>query len=140
MLIPSPLLPGSCESLWLPFQSSCYLVSFKRVSWHEAENSCNQLGAHLMVVNDEDEQVFIYMTNLLVDLWIGLVERGEEGNWTWVDGTNFNTTPHFWEKDQPDNWHEVENGEDCGQLHHGMYWNDADCSAPFSYICEKEAD
>lgn len=25
--------------------------------------------------------------------WIGLVERENEGHWSWVDGTDFNSTP-----------------------------------------------
>lgn len=100
--------------------------------------------------------------------WIGLVERQHEGHWSWVDGTNFNSTPtwvegeasrrryqnwnnsscclvfRFWDEGQPDNWSFRENGEDCGQLHASLnrkrkLWNDADCSLGYRYICEAKA-
>ncbi|KAL0186631.1 hypothetical protein M9458_018301, partial [Cirrhinus mrigala] len=67
--------------------------------------------------------------------WIGLVEKGQEGQWTWVDGTDFNSTEHHWDAGQPDDWNVRVNGEDCGQLH-ARLWNDADCTLSYPYICE----
>ncbi|KAF6733683.1 Hepatic lectin [Oryzias melastigma] len=76
--------------------------------------------------------------------WIGLVEPHQEGEWTWVDGTDFSSTPTFWAEGQLDNWDFRENGEDCGQLHASVkrirkLWNDADCNLSYRFICETKA-
>uniref|UniRef100_A0A4W5MSB5 C-type lectin domain-containing protein n=1 Tax=Hucho hucho TaxID=62062 RepID=A0A4W5MSB5_9TELE len=101
-----------------------------------------ELGAHLLVLNSEDELDYI---SQVIDAgeryWIGLVERTQEGHWTWVDGSDYKSTPLFWDKGQPDDWHVGVSGEDCGQLHEGPHrrrklWNDADCNLTYNYICE----
>ena len=51
---------GSCEQCpasWLPFRGSCYFFSIPPASWVEAQRSCASAGAHLVIVNDLDEQV-----------------------------------------------------------------------------------
>ncbi|KAL0979515.1 hypothetical protein UPYG_G00186050 [Umbra pygmaea] len=115
----------------------------RKLDWETAEQKCIELGAHLLVVNSQDEQDYISkVVQGNEHYWIGLVERTEEGNWTWVDGTAYKETPKFWDNGQPDNWHVRVNGEDCGQLHpkpraaYRKLWNDADCTLLFLYICE----
>ncbi|XP_061117664.1 CD209 antigen-like protein C [Conger conger] len=142
-LIPShqkPMAPmqGPCDEGWLFFQGSCYLLSSDRLSWHDAEKICEDQGAQLFVINNADELDFIEGVMFDTNYWIGLVERAEEGHWSWVDGTNFLTTPHFWDVGQPDEWDYPANGEDCGELRINLRprWNDADCSLRVRYICE----
>ncbi|KAJ8414766.1 hypothetical protein AAFF_G00022890 [Aldrovandia affinis] len=132
---------GPCDEGWLFFQGSCYLLSTQTANWHTAEGKCDEQGAHLLVINNADEQDFISDVMIRSSYWIGLLERGEEGHWSWVDGTDFLTTPHFWDVGQPDEWEVPLYGEDCGQLHlnaqHGVTrWNDADCSLKHPYVCE----
>ncbi|XP_035292358.1 hepatic lectin-like isoform X1 [Anguilla anguilla] len=133
---------GPCDEGWLFFQGSCYLRSSDRNDWHGAETKCEEHGAHLLVINNADEQDFIGNVVQQTSYWIGLVEKGEEGHWSWVDGTDFLTTPHFWDVGQPDDWEVPLNGEDCGQLHITSYgdlrWNDADCSQRCRYVCEQK--
>ncbi|XP_035497033.2 C-type lectin domain family 4 member E isoform X2 [Scophthalmus maximus] len=133
---------GTCGNGWSSFQRSCYLLSTSPVTWSKAEEQCRAHGGHLLVVNNVEELDFISkIVELRYSYWIGLVEREHEGHWSWVDGTDFHSTPTFWDKGQPDNWDYRENGEDCGQLHASerrkrKMWNDADCSLWYQYICE----
>ncbi|XP_054630225.1 C-type lectin domain family 4 member E-like isoform X1 [Dunckerocampus dactyliophorus] len=133
---------GTCKEGWVSFQSSCYLLSTTTATWSKAEEQCRSHGGHLVVLNGVEELDFISeISEITYKYWIGLVERTHEGEWSWVDGTDYNVTPKFWDVDQPDNWAFRRNGEDCGQLHATdvrvqRRWNDADCNLSYNYICE----
>uniref|UniRef100_A0A3Q3WA92 C-type lectin domain-containing protein n=1 Tax=Mola mola TaxID=94237 RepID=A0A3Q3WA92_MOLML len=47
----------SCREGWVSFQSSCYLLSTSTSTWSGAEEACQRLGAHLLVVNSLEELV-----------------------------------------------------------------------------------
>uniref|UniRef100_A0A672JBH4 Asialoglycoprotein receptor-like 1 n=1 Tax=Salarias fasciatus TaxID=181472 RepID=A0A672JBH4_SALFA len=136
---------GACRNGWSSFQRSCYLLSRSEVKWSRAEQLCKEEGGHLLVVNDMDELDYISkIVEIRFNYWIGLVERHNEGHWSWVDGTDFSSTETFWDEGQPDDWDYRENGEDCGQLHGSnvrkrKLWNDADCNLSYRYICEARA-
>uniref|UniRef100_A0A8C2XNQ6 C-type lectin domain-containing protein n=1 Tax=Cyclopterus lumpus TaxID=8103 RepID=A0A8C2XNQ6_CYCLU len=137
----------TCMEGWVSFQTSCYVLASTAMIWSKAEEQCQRHGGHLVVLNNVEELVrFTDYISKVVDIkynyWIGLVEREHEGHWSWVDGTNFNSTPILWDNDQPDNWeYYSENGEDCGQIHASKrrkrkMLNDADCNLPYHFICE----
>ncbi|XP_005473067.1 C-type lectin domain family 4 member E isoform X1 [Oreochromis niloticus] len=136
---------GTCSEGWVSYQSSCYLVSITSITWSKAEEQCKAHGGHLLVLNTAEELDYISrIVPIKYAYWIGLVERHHEGQWSWVDGTDYRSTPTFWDEGQPDDWDYRENGEDCGQLHPSerrerRLWNDADCNIKFHYICEKRA-
>ncbi|XP_042344592.1 asialoglycoprotein receptor-like 1 isoform X2 [Plectropomus leopardus] len=133
---------GTCQVGWVSFQRSCYLLSTTGLTWHRAEAQCITYGGHLLVLNTVEELDFISkIVEITHNYWIGLVERTHEGHWSWVDGTDFSTTPNYWDIGQPDNWDYRENGEDCGQIHGfdrriRKLLNDADCGLQYRYICE----
>ncbi|XP_026199327.1 asialoglycoprotein receptor-like 1 isoform X2 [Anabas testudineus] len=133
---------GACRDGWVSFQRSCYLLSTIALTWSKAEEQCRTHGGHLVVLNNVEELDYLSkIVELRYNYWIGLVEREHEGHWSWVDGTDFNSTPVFWDKGQPDDWDYRENGEDCGQIHASArrkrkMWNDADCNLVYQYICE----
>uniref|UniRef100_A0A665T1H0 Asialoglycoprotein receptor-like 1 n=1 Tax=Echeneis naucrates TaxID=173247 RepID=A0A665T1H0_ECHNA len=111
-----------CREGWVSFQSKCYLMSTSTVTWSKAESLCQSVRGHLfknkMLSSFYFKDFISNVAEARYSYWIGLVEH-EEGHWTWVDGTDFNTTPTV-------------NGEDCGQLHPSYrnqrkLWNDADC-------------
>ncbi|KAL2092290.1 hypothetical protein ACEWY4_012088 [Coilia grayii] len=135
---------GNCNDGWYMFNEHCYFVSDETVNWHRALQLCTEERALLFVPNSYEEMEFITHAALEQHMyWIGLVEYGQEGNWTLVDGADFNSVPKYWDVGQPDDWHVRVNGEDCGQLHpqikHGLRrWNDADCTLNYRYICETE--
>ncbi|XP_060786978.1 asialoglycoprotein receptor 1-like [Neoarius graeffei] len=146
--VPLPVT-GPCEDNWVFYKTKCYYVSTQKKSWHIAEKACIQQRAHLLVVNDLEEMEYIsQVVEDHLNFWIGLVEREGEGNWSWVDGTDYKTTEKLWDEGQPDDWHIRVNGEDCGQIHakqnfpstttHRL-WNDADCTLSYHYICERPA-
>ena len=61
---------------------------FQARTWHQAKAACELYGAHLVVINDEDENNFV--KNGLVPKaqpWIGLFDKNENSEWIWVDGT-----------------------------------------------------
>uniref|UniRef100_A0A3B4T484 Asialoglycoprotein receptor-like 1 n=1 Tax=Seriola dumerili TaxID=41447 RepID=A0A3B4T484_SERDU len=133
------LKPGICKDGWMSFRESCYLLSTTVTTWIKAQSLCITQGGHLLVLNNVEELIYS-------NYWIGLVERHQEGHWTWVDGTDFASTPTTNKclGIEPDNWAFRENGEDCGQLHASdrrkrKRWNDADCSLQYQYICESRA-
>uniref|UniRef100_A0A8C2EPP1 C-type lectin domain family 4 member E-like n=1 Tax=Cyprinus carpio TaxID=7962 RepID=A0A8C2EPP1_CYPCA len=133
---------GPCQENWVFYKDSCYFQSLTKKKWQSAEKNCVEKGSHLAVVNDLAELDFLSsIVKLSESYWIGLVEK-EEGEWTWVDGTDYSTTEHLWDVGQPDDWDVRVNGEDCGQLHARIteerrrLWNDADCTLSYPYICE----
>ncbi|XP_035770070.1 asialoglycoprotein receptor-like 1 isoform X1 [Neolamprologus brichardi] len=138
----SALSSGTCSEGWVSYQSSCYLVSITSITWSKAEEQCKAHGGHLLVLNTAEELDYISrIVPIKYTYWIGLVERHHEGQWSWVDGTDYRSTPTFWDEGQPDDW---DNGEDCGQLHPSKtcerrLWNDAHCNITCRYICEKRA-
>ncbi|XP_034002682.1 C-type lectin domain family 6 member A-like [Trematomus bernacchii] len=90
-------LKKSCPEGWRKFDSSCYLFSTEKRSWEQSRDNCTARGAHLVIVDSEEEQEIITsMTKK--DTWIGLSDREEEGTWKWVDGSPLTLTPERWEE------------------------------------------
>ncbi|XP_010219245.1 PREDICTED: C-type lectin domain family 17, member A-like, partial [Tinamus guttatus] len=82
-------LPDSrrCSAGWKVFEESCYSFSTESTSWEEAEQICTDQGAHLVIVNTDQEQKFLKDNiNNSSSYWLGLSDRQEEGTWLWVDG------------------------------------------------------
>lgn len=135
---------GECQEGWVSYENSCYLLSTTKESWSAAEAKCHNFQGHLLVVNNAEELDYVSkIADLGESYWIGLVERQNEGHWSWVDGSDYSSMQKFWDVDQPDDWDYRENGEDCGQIHASAVrkrrlWNDADCSLGYRYICEKQ--
>ena len=65
--------------------------------------------------------------------WIGLYEKGRDGQWEWTDGTPYEYDN--WRPGEPNNW--AGNDEDCAIVNYNRThkWFDASCSAAFRYIC-----
>lgn len=113
-----------------------YKVYEQNVSWHEAKARCEKLGGHLATVGSKQEHAFI---NKLADgryLFLGATDEENEGQWEWVDDTEWEFTD--WLGGQPNN--------SFGSEHYlstfdGGGWNDAtaegdDWWSPSGYICE----
>ncbi|XP_072006210.1 asialoglycoprotein receptor 1-like [Engystomops pustulosus] len=127
-----------CKTGWKHFALSCYYVTSQLRSWSHAKKHCEDQEAHLVVINSQEEQEKMKQITAGLHTWIGLTDV--DGQWKWVDGTSYESTPKFWAKDQPDNWygHGLGGGEDCALLWYRDAWNDDHCSRKFQYICEKE--
>ncbi|XP_034003324.1 CD209 antigen-like protein A [Trematomus bernacchii] len=128
-------LKKTCPEGWRKFGCSCYLFSTEKASWEQSRQDCRAEGAHLVIVDSEEEQEFI--TRMIKEnTWIGLSDREEEGTWKWVDGSPLNLNLTFWSPGQPDNFDE----EDCAEIwsiDHSQSWNDKACKNDQHWICEK---
>ncbi|XP_059407665.1 C-type lectin domain family 10 member A-like isoform X2 [Carassius carassius] len=68
------------------------LVNFfmsTELSWSDSRQYCRDRGADLVIINTEEKQRFI--SSLVSErVWIGLSDRENEGNMTWVDNSTLN--------------------------------------------------
>ncbi|XP_038640510.1 uncharacterized protein LOC119956998 [Scyliorhinus canicula] len=125
---------GQCPPNWHLFNRACYYFSNQTGTWQFAKQQCSTEHSHLLVINSSEEQNFITEAANNSMYWIGLRDIGG-GNWTWVDDTICRSSSTFWSVGEPNNW----NGktEDCVHIEDEGRWNDIQCSANLSWICEK---
>ncbi|XP_063787743.1 CD209 antigen-like protein C isoform X4 [Pseudophryne corroboree] len=124
----------SCDSGWLQFEDSCYLLTSSRSNWTTAQSACERLQSNLAIITSRKEQVFLNYQMSERHYWIGLTDVETENKFKWVDGTTLSLTSFSnWGNGNPDN----KNDEDCVQLRDCGRWNDAQCSGVNYAICEK---
>ncbi|CAM4664952.1 unnamed protein product [Lepidochelys kempii] len=123
---------------WRFYGGNFYYFSQEKKPWDEAERFCVSQDSHLTSVSSQAEQEFLSNESKGESHWIGLTDRGTEGSWRWVDGTEFraDASRGFWEENQPDNWHQGTGGrEDCVEIR--PRWNDANCTLLSRWICKQ---
>lgn len=86
------------------FKGHWYKVFPDKLTWQQAKAKCEEMGGHLVVVHDANEEAFI--KNLaanagLGNVWLGASDQAQEGRWVWVDGTPLNYAN--WGPSQPNN-------------------------------------
>uniref|UniRef100_A0AAY5KVN8 C-type lectin domain-containing protein n=1 Tax=Esox lucius TaxID=8010 RepID=A0AAY5KVN8_ESOLU len=123
------------QERWSYFGSSLYFLSTEQKTWYESRQDCQRRNADLVIINSEEEQIFLF--GLKLRSWIGLTDKDEQGTWKWVNGTVL--TKGYWHSGQPDNF---QNQEDCAEIYYGEdnpveTWNDLSCGATLNWICEK---
>lgn len=87
------------------FKGNHYLVISESVSWHKAKQKCEDLGGHLVVINDAEENAFVTSIAAKASLdtiWLGATDEVKEGEWVWVTGQK--VTYANWIPGQPNNW------------------------------------
>ncbi|XP_056425119.1 hepatic lectin-like isoform X2 [Hyla sarda] len=127
---------GTCDSGWYFFDRKCYFFSNTKSNWNRARSLCVQKNADLAVINNENEQRFISSITGSMPYWIGLTDNESEGNWTWVDGTDYKKSYKSWSPDEPNS---SGGEEDCAQVLKLGKWNDKSCHDTNTYaICEKK--
>jgi hypothetical protein len=75
-------------------------------TWTAAEAKAIQLGGHLVTINDEAENQWVFDTfshygGVGRGLWIGLTDQAVEGEFRWVDGTPLSF--ERWAPSEPNN-------------------------------------
>ncbi|XP_067876901.1 CD209 antigen-like [Heterodontus francisci] len=80
-----------CPDQWKLFQKNCYYLSSNTNNWAGAQRSCASMDANLVVINKAEEQAFIE-TLIAKRSWIGLSDSISEGDWRWVDGTDYTSS------------------------------------------------
>ncbi|XP_004318882.1 C-type lectin domain family 4 member E-like [Delphinus delphis] len=127
-----------CPLNWVPFQSSCYFFSTNTMTWTASLKNCSSMGAHLVVINTQEEQEFLYSRKpKRKEFYIGLTDQVTEGQWQWVDGTPFTKSLSFWDIGEPNN---IVTVEDCATIRDSsnprQNWNDMPCFFNMFRICE----
>ncbi|XP_039991833.1 C-type lectin domain family 10 member A-like [Xiphias gladius] len=143
-----------CHDSWRLFETKCYYFSSRMLSWSSSRAWCRTQGGHLLIVNSEQEQNFIFDTSQELEqsstrLWIGMTDAEEEGDWRWVDGSKVTSDAQmYWLSRpgmgaEPDDWKlDDPLGEDCGHIDTSenalKSWMDGSCEKPYRWICEKD--
>ncbi|XP_066426594.1 C-type lectin domain family 17, member A-like isoform X2 [Molothrus aeneus] len=125
--------PQPCGPGWLPHGSSCFSFSPDALSWGRALNACADLGAHLAVIREQEEQLFLLEnSNRSSSYWLGLRDLQQAGQWRWVTGEE--PTVMFW-----DVWLQEEQREPggCGALGPKGRWVSVRCSEPLRWVCQR---
>ncbi|XP_039643943.1 CD209 antigen-like protein E [Perca fluviatilis] len=128
-----------CPDRWKRFGCSFYFKSEKRKYWYGSRDDCEQSGAHLVVINNEEEQKFVTELSKDGEYWIGLRygRRQGEYKWQWVDGSPLTET--FWASGLPHDYGNFTAVTCCDQQ--GKWRqrrNDGSYHGPKKWICEKE--
>ncbi|XP_025903929.1 hepatic lectin-like [Nothoprocta perdicaria] len=126
-----PCGPGSRE--WEYFDKKCYYFSLGRTTWHKAKAACEEMHSHLAIIDSYAKQSFVMFRTRNERFWIGLTDENSEGEWEWIDGTDYKSTFTFWKEGEPND----SSNEDCAHLWGLGQWNDVYCSYECYYICEK---
>ncbi|XP_059846839.1 C-type lectin domain family 10 member A-like [Hypanus sabinus] len=124
-----------CPTEWIRFRESCYQFSSSARSWTEAQRHCASVDAHLVVINNAEEQDFLRRT-LQNRCWIGLSDAESEGDWIWVDGTDYSSSLTNWAEGEPNNEGYT---EDCVEIFVTGEWNDLPCNVFRYWLCEKSS-
>ena len=78
-------------------------------TWQSAEAAAAVLGGHLVTINEQAEQDWIYNTfSRFGNVWIGINDYDTEGTWVWADGTPVSYTN--WGPNEPDSGDSYDGG------------------------------
>ncbi|XP_061844810.1 C-type lectin domain family 4 member E [Colius striatus] len=135
-----------CPKGWRRFQEKCYYLSTDKMPWAESEQNCSGMGSHLVVINSDDEQEFLFNWAKEVPTkayetkyYIGLTAY-VNGQWQWVDQTPYKKAAMFWKPGEPN----LLFAEKCAAIHvkgnrdSNTYsnWNNVLCFTNCYRICE----
>ena len=79
--------PALAEYIWHQYGRHRYALTAPG-TWEEAEAESVAIGGHLVTINNEAENNWLYqtfgITESFKDLWIGFNDVAQEGHWVWV--------------------------------------------------------
>lgn len=142
--------PAPCPDGAVTAHGRCWLALPGDASWTAARITCRQAGMELASIANryENDTARAVATTTCGDVaaWIGLSDRGREGNFVWSDdrGARFNN----WNSGEPNNWPGEPSGEDVTELGVDGGWNDlglsavrgcAVCARPLQSSCDDSA-
>lgn len=116
-----------------PANGHWYLLLRPERSWHTAQEYCRGMGAHLVTISSEAENLFVY--NIASYAWLGASDKNQEGVWLWVTGEPM--TYVNWAEGEPNNCSEP----NCRPEHYltfsetPLQWNDV-AATELPFICE----
>uniref|UniRef100_UPI00398F0680 asialoglycoprotein receptor 1-like n=1 Tax=Pristiophorus japonicus TaxID=55135 RepID=UPI00398F0680 len=123
-----------CPDQWTLFSQKCYYFSPNTDDWSSSQRFCSSKMANLVVIDTMEEQGYLKQELKAIRHWIGLNESNIEGDWVWVDGTDYATTQQFWSAGEP---RDIGNYEECAGLRSDGKWAVYSCSQKLNFICER---
>ncbi|KAM6438696.1 C-type lectin domain family 4 member E-like [Rhynochetos jubatus] len=138
-----------CPKGWKRFQKGCYFLSEDAMPMDESVQNCTGMGSHLVVINSEAEQEFLFKlakgafpNAYETKYYIGLTAY-KTGQWQWVDQTPYEKAATFWKPGEPN----LLFVEKCAAIHvkgnadSSTYsnWNNILCFTSCYRICEMAA-
>ncbi|XP_062571892.1 macrophage mannose receptor 1-like [Saccostrea cucullata] len=130
---------SECGKGWVDdSRSSCFYFISKLLTWSSAEYECRKRGAHLISIDDAEEQAFITGVLKSIDVggsvWIGANSRTEGVGFQWTDGDPF--VFYNWFPGEPES--QLEGDEECVAMFiSNSLWTDNSCQQLHSAVCEK---
>ena len=67
------------------YENHTYISVSRKVNWHIAKKLCENVGGHLVIIEDEKENDFIRKI-ISSGSWIGLSDHEKEGDFKWING------------------------------------------------------
>ncbi|KAK6469093.1 killer cell lectin-like receptor subfamily F member 1 [Huso huso] len=110
------------------YNGGCYFLSTEQNSWNFANESCSKLGAHVAVIENEEELDTIHRAiPSYSNYWIGL--RRKDRHWLWVDGTQLDEKISV--STQRREYH-------CASVYGSGVYAES-CNTVYPWICEQDA-
>ncbi|XP_073399044.1 C-type lectin domain family 19 member A isoform X1 [Dendrobates tinctorius] len=148
---PDVTQPYACPLFWTEFSGNCYRFFPINKTWAEADFYCAEFSlgrttAKLVSIHSWEENIFVFdlvnsqVPGIPTDVWIGLSDRRQEGEFEWTDGTTHDYS--YWDGNQPDDaTNSSTEDEDCVQIWYRYYsalrsWNDNSCNREFPFVCK----
>nr|CAD7438675.1 unnamed protein product [Timema bartmani] len=131
-----PVLPGGYITI---DQVGSYKWHLEQKSWDEAEATCQSEGGHLVVIDSEEEALYVLglfpsQEGEVKGSHYGVRDNEQDGSFVTIYGNPLSETGYErWARGQPDD----DNGaEFCIELIRNGEFNDEPCSKELPFICE----
>ena len=132
------MISTGCPQGFIQYGSLCYNFNTTLVSWFEARDTCQRLGAILAEPKTVGENTFIkdlFIQNGGSNTWLGASDLGQEGQWRWESSGDRMSGFNNWWPGQPDNSRGV---QDCLLMYknRNYTWDDSHCDGQASFVCQ----
>ena len=118
----------------LQFSGSRYVLNGDLKTWHEANQTCIEIGARLMEIRTQEEyETALQFEEELRSFWLGGSDLQGEGNWVWDSNDEEINLNVFWESGSPFEFKEL-NYNCIAMQSDGM--EDLRCSRTRPTVCE----
>jgi hypothetical protein len=115
----SSLLPEGYDWKLNPENEHYYAYVDDTMNWKKAHDLSRSIGAYLVTITSEQENLWIYYNFSKHSYWTGLHDSNQEGYWEWITGED--VTYRNWASGEPNN---SSGNEDYAIFKTDGMWND----------------